>query len=490
MRPFLSWVVLGSTLRTSSAQAVGGQNNDYCIEWLQQGGGHIDATTPSVRLVDPFTGENVRGMEEPRRCDESKILVGCLVAESTGQVYATDPDVCASATTAQFSEDRCKVQIATYGYTSDDTSSGQFTTHPAGWYDIKCPILKYDCAAETEIYCPSSSTCIADCNSCTDYSWEPPGGVLAEYDVCTNDAPEPEPEQQPPRPPPPSTDSSTSILGVVLAVVFILMLGMGAVGWRLYTRVLLAGGVGVVKAAEKEPLAIEVQMATPAATATASALAPSAPPAGSMAVHIHGQQVQMSGGGQEPEEEPQAKPKSEPEPEPQNLTPKQRRELAKEEAKRRWEKQEAEERRQLMQMLSEKFAFAQMNSGETEAEMVGRARCDSPSSRLFVWQHLTAVLITNMTQLLFRVCSIRLGHSEIFDSVDLDRGGTISAEELSEALSNRSSGEKLEGRNLEMVMKQLDTDGESCLGQFAFSSFASVLDASCDERSGIELVSA
>ena len=51
---------------------------------------------------------------------------------------------------------------------------------------------------------------------------------------------------------------------------------------------------------------------------------------------------------------------------------------------------------------------------------------------------------------------------EIFDSVDVDRGGTISADELSQALSNRSSGEKLEGKNLEMVMKQLDTDGERC----------------------------
>eukprot|EP01043_Picozoa_sp_COSAG02_P081268 COSAG02_NODE_19764_length_865_cov_1.403394_1_plen_68_part_10 len=68
MRPFLSWVVLGSTLGTSCAQAVGGQNSDYCIEWLQLGGGHIDATTPRVRLVDSLTGENVRGMEEPRGC--------------------------------------------------------------------------------------------------------------------------------------------------------------------------------------------------------------------------------------------------------------------------------------------------------------------------------------------------------------------------------------------------------------------------------------
>lgn len=55
---------------------------------------------------------------------------------------------------------------------------------------------------------------------------------------------------------------------------------------------------------------------------------------------------------------------------------------------------------------------------------------------------------------LTRICS------EIFDSVDTDRGGTISAEELSQALSNRTSGEQLEGKNLEAVMKQLDTDGE------------------------------
>ena len=51
--------------------------------------------------------------------------------------------------------------------------------------------------------------------------------------------------------------------------------------------------------------------------------------------------------------------------------------------------------------------------------------------------------------------------SEIFDSVDADRSGTISAEELSQALCNRRSGEKLEGNNLQMVMKELDTDGES-----------------------------
>ena len=60
-----------------------------------------------------------------------------------------------------------------------------------------------------------------------------------------------------------------------------------------------------------------------------------------------------------------------------------------------------------------------------------------------------------------------LGYREIFDSVDVDRGGTISAEELSHALSNRASGEKLDGKDLEMVMKELDTDGKSCLNQLA-----------------------
>ena len=196
MRPFLSWFLLGSAMRTS-AQTVGGQNSDYCIEWLVQGGGHINTITSWVRLQHSETRENVRGKEEMRSCESDKIVVGCIVASSTGRVYATDPDVCASASTAQTSEPDCRSEIATYGYTSDG-----YTSRPAGWFDIKCPILRFDCVAETEIYCPSSSTCMADCNSCTDYRWEPPGGILAEYDVCRSDAPEPEPEPKqlpPPR---------------------------------------------------------------------------------------------------------------------------------------------------------------------------------------------------------------------------------------------------------------------------------------------------
>jgi hypothetical protein len=161
-------------------------------------------------------------------------------------------------------------------------------------------------------------------------------------------------------------------------VVFILLLGMGAGGWIFYKRFLLVGKIRVAKTPEKELLTIEVATATPTGTGKASALAPSAPPADLVAVKNNGPQLQVK----EEEQEPKVEPKAEPEPElePEKLTPKQRRQLAKEEARRRWESQQAEERRQLMQMLSEKFAFAQMNEGETMTEMIGRARCDRLSS--------------------------------------------------------------------------------------------------------------
>ena len=139
MRLFLSSVLwLGSELR-SSAQTVGGMRSDYCIEWLQQGGGHIDVVTPSLRLQNS-QGQNARGTEQQRGCNDDRVVVGCIVAQGTGQVYTTDPEVCASATTAEYSGDSCRSDINTYGYTSNALSS-DFTSYPAGWYDIKCPVL-------------------------------------------------------------------------------------------------------------------------------------------------------------------------------------------------------------------------------------------------------------------------------------------------------------------------------------------------------------
>ena len=97
-----------------------------------------------------------------------------------------------------------------------------------------------------------------------------------------------------------------------------------------------------------------------------------------------------------------------------------------------------------------------------------------------------------MTEAAVHICLNRLGHREIFDSVDVDRGGTISAEELSQALSNRTSGEKLEGKSLEMVMKELDTDGKSCLNQLVVLRFRRLrgnLLHGCTQRTGIQLAS-
>lgn len=355
VKPFLSCVLLlGAVLHTAAQTTVGGAQSDYCIEWIQQGGGHINRVTPSVRLQE--NGADRRGLEELRRCGSDKMVVGCIVSATTGNIYITDPDVCASASTAALSGNQCRDEIAIYGYTSNALPGAD---PPAGWYDITCPILVTDCDAETEIYCPSSSTCLADCSSCSEYVWDPLDGIAAADDVCTSDGPEPEPELLPP--PPPPMEAPKSYLWVVLLFGgVLLLLGFGFCGWKFHKSRLLAVKIKVPKSSDIDPLSVVIQeVSKPIVSAQSGAEQEENQPEQT--------QTQSQPG--------EAEPKSEARPDQQILTPKQRRELAKEQARRRWEDQEAEERRQLMEMLSAKFTFAKINDNQTEAEMLGLARC-------------------------------------------------------------------------------------------------------------------
>ena len=100
------------------------------------------------------------------------MVMGCVEVPSTGEIYFSSPDVCDSTSGMQAAA--CKSEITTYGYTST-----AFTSPPAGWFDISCPIFATDCAVETEIYCTSSSTCLTDCSGCAGASWAPQGAGFA-----------------------------------------------------------------------------------------------------------------------------------------------------------------------------------------------------------------------------------------------------------------------------------------------------------------------